>query len=123
VLIVWAPVAAQIKAGGLRALANVTPMRIEELPELPTVAEAGYKDFGAVDGWCGLLAPAKTPKATVSQIAGWFTTAMQVPDVRAKLVVQGLYPVGMCGADFGAFIRKQYDEYGRAIREANRKAQ
>jgi hypothetical protein len=41
----------------------------------------------------------------------------------AKLAVQGLYPVGICGADFGALIRKQYDEYGRVIREANIKAE
>ena len=59
----------------------------------------------------------------VSQLVGWFTAALQVPEVKAKLAVQGLYPVGKCGADFGAFIRKQYDDYGRAIREANIKPQ
>ena len=46
-----------------------------------------------------------------------------MPEVKAKLAVQGLYPVGICGADFGAFVRKQYDNYGRAIREANIKPQ
>jgi hypothetical protein len=46
-----------------------------------------------------------------------------LPEVKAKLVVQGLYPVGICGADFGAFFRKQYDDYGRAIREANIKVE
>ena len=54
---------------------------------------------------------------------GWFTAALQVPEVKAKLVVQGLYPVWTCGADFGAFLRKQYDDYGRAIREANIKVE
>ena len=73
--------------------------------------------------WIGLVAPAKTAKERVSQLAGWFTTTMQVPEVKAKLAIQGLYPVGMCGADFGAFVRKQYDDYGRAIREANIKAE
>jgi len=48
---------------------------------------------------------------------------LQVPEVKAKLAMQGLYPVGMCGADFGAFLRKQYDDYGRAIRESNIKAE
>ena len=48
---------------------------------------------------------------------------MKVPEVKAKLAVQGLYPVGICGTDFGALIRKQYDEYGRVIREANIKAE
>jgi tripartite-type tricarboxylate transporter receptor subunit TctC len=46
-----------------------------------------------------------------------------VPEVKAKLAVQELYPVGKCGADFGAFVRKQYDDYGRAVREANIKPQ
>jgi hypothetical protein len=45
---------------------------------------------------------------------------MQVPEVKSKLVVQGLYPVGTCGADFAAYIRERYDDYGRIIREAIR---
>ena len=96
--------------------------RRRALPDVPTVAETGFKDY-AVDVWFGLFAPAKTPKETVSQLAGWFTAALKVPEIKAKLVVQGLYPVGMCGADFGALLRRQYDEFGRVIREANIKAE
>jgi tripartite-type tricarboxylate transporter receptor subunit TctC len=48
---------------------------------------------------------------------------LQVSRVNAKLAVQGLFPVAMCGADFAAHIRKQYGEYGRAIRAANIKAE
>src|SRR5262249_30266901 len=66
---------------------------------------------------------AKTPKETISDLAGWFTAAMQVPDVRAKLSAIGLFPTEMCGADFAAFIRRQYVEYGRVIREVHFKAQ
>jgi tripartite-type tricarboxylate transporter receptor subunit TctC len=114
--------AEQLKAGKLRALAVATQTRSEALPDMPTIAESGYKDSEA-DLWYGLAAPAKTPKETVSQLAGWFTAALQVPDVKMKLAVQGLYPVGTCGADFGAFLRKQYDESGRVIRESNIKAE
>lgn len=114
-------VAEQLKVGALRALAIASRTRAESLAEVPTIAESGYKDFEA-EGWYGLVAPAGTPKEAVSQLVGWFSAALQVPEVKTKLAVQGLYPVGMCGADFGAFIRKQYDEYGRAIREANIKA-
>jgi tripartite-type tricarboxylate transporter receptor subunit TctC len=89
---------------------------------VPTVAESGYKDY-EVDFWFGVAAPAKTPKEVVSQLAGWFTAAMRAPEVRAKLEVQGYLPVGLCGADFRALLRKQYDEYGRVIREANIKAE
>jgi tripartite-type tricarboxylate transporter receptor subunit TctC len=121
VLADYAVVAEQLNAGKLRALATTTRTRIEPLPEVPTVAESGYTGY-EVDVWLGLVAPAKTAKERVSQLAGWFTATMQVPEVKAKLVVQGLYPVGICGSEFGAFLRKQNDELGRAIREANIKA-
>ena len=118
----YANVAEQINAGKLRALAAATQKRIEALPNVPTVAESGFKDF-ELDNWFGVVAPARTPRETVSQFAAWFTAAMQVPDVRAKLAVQGLYPVGACGADYAALLRKQYDSYGRAVREASIKAE
>jgi tripartite-type tricarboxylate transporter receptor subunit TctC len=115
-------VAEQLNAGKLRALATGSRTRIELLPDVPTVAEAGYQDYD-VDLWNGLVAPAKTPKETVSQLAGWFTAAMQTPEVKSKLVDQGFLPVGMCGSDFAAFLRKQYDDFSRIIREANIKAE
>lgn len=48
---------------------------------------------------------------------------MQVSEIKAKLAVQGLYPVGTCGANFADLLRKQNEEFGRAIREANIKAE
>jgi tripartite-type tricarboxylate transporter receptor subunit TctC len=118
----YSDVTAHLKAGELRGLAVATRTRIESLPDVPTVAESGYKDY-EVEVWYGLFAPAKTPKETISQIAGWFTAALQVPEVKTKLVVQGLYPMGTCGAEFGAFLRKQYNEFGRVIRESKMKAE
>jgi tripartite-type tricarboxylate transporter receptor subunit TctC len=107
-----------IKAGKLRALATTMPARIEQLPDVPTVAESGYKDFVA-EFFVGLIAPAKTPKETVAQIGAMFTAAMQPPDIKAKLAALGLFPNGTCGADFAAILRNDYEEYGRIIREAN----
>lgn len=110
-------VAEQLKDGRLRALATASRARIEPLPDVPTVAETGYKNYETeVRLW--LFAPAKTPREAVSQLARWFTAAMQAPEVKAKLVAQGLYPVGMCGAEFSDYFRKQYLEYGRVIRES-----
>ena len=118
----YATVSEQLNAGKLRALATGSRTRIEPLPELPTFAESGYKDY-EVENWFGVVAPAKTPKETISQLIGWYTAALGISEVKSKLAVQGLFPVAMCGADFVAHIRKQYDEYGRAIREANIKAE
>jgi tripartite-type tricarboxylate transporter receptor subunit TctC len=114
----YPPVAEQLKSGKLRALATTSRTRIESLPEVPTVSESVYKDFEA-DNWFGLYVPAKTPRQSVSQLSGWFTAALEVPEVKAKLVGLGLFPVGMCGADFSAFVHKKYEEYGHAIRELN----
>jgi tripartite-type tricarboxylate transporter receptor subunit TctC len=121
-LTTYSTVAEQLKAGKLHALATTSATRIEAMPNVPTVDESGYKGF-ALNIWYGLVAPTKTPKETISQLAGWFTAAMQVPEVKARLAVQGLYPEPMCGADFDALIRKQYEEYGRVIRESNIKAE
>lgn len=112
----------QLKAGKLRALATLARTRIELLPEVPTVAESGYRDY-ELDYWFGAVAPAKTPKEKISQFANWFTAALKASEFRAKLAPLGLLPVGMCGADFAALLRKQYDEFGLVIRETNIKAE
>jgi tripartite-type tricarboxylate transporter receptor subunit TctC len=118
----YAVVAEQIRAGKLRAIATASSERIESLPDVPTVAESGYSDY-ALDVSYGLFVPAKTPKETITQLTVLFVAALQAPETKRKLVAQGLFPIGKCGADFGALVRKQYDEYGRVIRGANIKAE
>lgn len=118
----YSNVAQQLKAGTLRAIVAGKRSRMEPLMDLPTVAEQGFKDYD-VDAWFGVLAPAKTPKDAVAQLAQWFTAAMQVPEAKEKLAAQGLYPVAACGADFTAHLRRQFDDYGRVIREANIKGE
>jgi len=121
VFISYSAVAEQVKASKLRALAIATPARIEALPDVPTIAEAGYKVES--DLWDGVVAPAKTPKETIAEITGWFTSALQDRETKQKLVAQGLFSAVTCGADFGALIHKQYDEYGRVVHESNIKAE
>jgi hypothetical protein len=55
----------------------------------------------------------------ISQLAGLFTTAMQAPEVKSRLVAEQLHPVEICGADASVLLRKQYDDIGRVIRDAN----
>jgi tripartite-type tricarboxylate transporter receptor subunit TctC len=110
--------AAHLKAGTLRALAVASPTRIEAPPDVPTVAEFGYKEY-EVNIWSGMVAPPRTPSSTIARLTSWFIAALQMPDVREKLVVQGFYPIGTCGVEFGTLLRKQYDDYERIIREAS----
>jgi tripartite-type tricarboxylate transporter receptor subunit TctC len=113
----YSEVSEQIASGKLRALATTSLARIDPLPEIPTVAESGYTGF-EVAVWFGAVAPAKTPNDAVSQLASWFGTALQDPEVKPKLVRIGLYPAGKCGADFAKHIREQFDEYAHVIRDA-----
>jgi tripartite-type tricarboxylate transporter receptor subunit TctC len=118
----YANVAEHLKTGRLRAVAATTPKRIEELPDLPTVAESGFPGY-EVPAWFGAFAPAGTPKEAVSELAGWIKAAIHVPEVKSKLVAQGLYPSELCGADFATYLRNQFDDFGRIIREANIQAE
>jgi tripartite-type tricarboxylate transporter receptor subunit TctC len=117
VLAEYAPLSEHLKAGSLRALAVTTTARAPSLPDVPTIAES-YPGF-EVDFWWGLFAPAHTPGAIVSQLAQWFGAAMQEPALKTKLNELGFFPTGLCGQDFTALLRKQYDDYGRVIRGAN----
>jgi len=118
----YAVVSEQIKGDMLRPLAVATLRRVDPLPDVPTFDESGFKGL-EVDNWFGVIAPAGTARETVNELAGWFAAALKVPEVKAKLALQGLYPVGLCGAEFAEFARKRYDEYGEAIRATGLKAQ
>jgi len=120
VLAEYAPLSEHLKAGTLRPLAVTSTARVPSLPDVPTIAES-YPGF-EVDFWWGLFAPAHTPQALISQLADWFTAAMQTPEIETKLHELGFFPAGICGQDFAALLRKQYEDYGRVIRGANIRA-
>jgi len=108
----------QLQTGKLRALATTSANRIAPLPDVPTVAELGYQDVVA-DFFGGVATPAKTPNEKLMKLIGWFSAAIEDPAVKGKFAALGFFPGGPCGAAFGAMLRKDYDEYGRVIREAN----
>jgi tripartite-type tricarboxylate transporter receptor subunit TctC len=112
----------QLSAGTVRALATGSRTRIERLPQVPTVSEAGYQGYEA-DNWFGLMAPSKTPRDVISQLSEWAKAAIEAPEVKTKLISLALYPDGTCGADFATHLRKEYESYGRLIREINMKVQ
>lgn len=108
----------QLQTGKLRALVTTSPRRIGPLPDVPTAVELGYKDVAA-DFFGGVVAPAKTPKEKVERLIGWFRAGINDPTVNAKFKALGFFAGGACGADFGALIRSDYDDYGRIIRQAH----
>jgi tripartite-type tricarboxylate transporter receptor subunit TctC len=118
---VWADyptVVSHLHSGTLRGLVTTSRTRDEMLPGVPTLGETGVSKYEA-EIFYGIVAPAKTPPDMLKSLSGWFSNALKAPDMKPKLAKQGLLPVGRCGAEFGAYMRKQVDEYSRVIREAN----
>jgi tripartite-type tricarboxylate transporter receptor subunit TctC len=108
--------APQIKAGKLRALAVTGARRSEVFPDLPTIGEfyAGYE----MTIWLGLFAPAGTPEPVLGRLREEIGKAIASPDVKEKLErAGGLQPFVTSPADFSALIRRDYDKYGKLVRE------
>ena len=107
-----------LQAGKLRALVAGSRERIERLPDVPTVSEAGFGDFD-MEVWYALMAPARASPPILSQTADWFAKAVTLPETRSRLAIQGMNAAGMCGAPAVAHLRRLYEDYGRLISEAN----
>jgi len=118
VIVNYQDVVEHLKAGKLRALATTLRTRLEDSPDVPTVAESGFSDF-ETETWVGLVAPPKTPQATAARLASLTVAALQAAEVRTKLLAVGLSPEGLCGAGFADYLQKQHDEYARVIRASN----
>jgi len=89
VLFTGAPaVIGHVKSGQLRALAVSSPKRLDALPDLPTVAQSGYKDFEA-DQWYGVVAPAGTPREVISKLNVQINAALNTPELKARLSAEG----------------------------------
>ena len=111
----------QVKAGKLRALAVGAPTRIDALPDVPTLAEAGYPGANLTSTF-GIFAPAGTPAAIVERLNAEFNKALAAPDVRAKLAVADNVPTGGSAISFARQIAQESEANARVIRQAGIKA-
>ncbi len=110
-----------IKSGKLRALAITSAKRGDDLPQVPTVAESGYKGFEAVT-WFGLLGPAKMPAPLLASLSTELNKALNSPDLRKKLEDQGLDVTPSNPDQFGKLIRADITKWGRVVKESGAKA-
>ncbi|SHH42710.1 Bug family tripartite tricarboxylate transporter substrate binding protein [Pollutimonas bauzanensis] len=106
-----------IKAGKLRVLAVATPERLALLPDVPTMAEAGVKDFNAY-AWQGLVGPAGMPEDAVDRLNADLQAALKSEDVQARITGMGVEPMPMSASAFKAYADKQREEWGGVIKAA-----
>lgn len=109
-----------IKSGKMRALAVTSAKRSADLPNVPTVAEAGYKGFEAVT-WFGIAAPAGVSKDAVSKLNTAFNKALETPDVRKKLTEQGADVLGGTPEQFATLVRDETGRWAKVVKESGAK--
>ena len=112
----------QIKNGKVRALATTGLRRDRLLPDVPTVAESGYPGFEATN-WYAYVVPAKTPAAVVTRLNQALIKTLTNPDVVAALHKQGLDPSPGTPAELAAFMQREYDTWGKVVKQAGIKAE
>lgn len=110
-----------VKSGQLRALAVSSPQRLEALPDLPTVAESGYKDFEA-DQWYGVVAPAGTPRDIVARLNSQINLALASPELKTRLVSEGAIPTPATPEAFGQLIVREIARWKPVIQGGRVKA-
>jgi tripartite-type tricarboxylate transporter receptor subunit TctC len=109
----------QIKAGKLRALAVLDAERHALLPEVPSIAEAGYPEL-VVSTWFGILMPAQTPIAIVQKVNADIMTIVQSKEIVDKFVAMGVNPVKPnTAAQFASFLNADIARWGKVIRDGN----
>lgn len=113
---------AQIKAGKLRPLAVTSAARSSSLPDVPTVAESGYKDFD-VSTWYGLFAPVGTPAAVVTTLNTEVNKLLANPEVKAAIQAQGAEPVAMKVDQFSNLLKADYAKWKGIVQASGAKVE
>ena len=109
------PVLQHIKSGRLKLLGVSSAKRSPQLPDVPTVSEAGVPGYESIT-WFGLLAPAKTPKTIVARLNEALVKVVHAPEMKSQLEIQGYDPVGSSAAEFTAFIRAESEKYAKVVK-------
>ncbi len=109
-----------IRAGKLRALAVTGERRSPQLPDVPTMIEAGFPGYSAYV-WLGLLAPKGTPTAIVERLNREVLAALDTPEVKGYMANASIEALGSTPAEFGTFFRAERDNWARVIKESGAK--
>lgn len=109
------------KGGRLRVLGAMTEKRHPFIPEVATFIEQGHKEF-VMGNWTGIVAPAKTPPATVRKISDEVTRIIRSPEISKRLTEQGVDPLGGTPEEFGKRISAEVARFGAAVKASGARA-
>ena len=111
-----------VREGRLRALAVTSPRRWASVPDLPTMIEAGYRDFDAT-AWFGLMTPAGTPQPIIDKIHQETVRILARPEIRKRFDEIGMAVIGNTPAEFAAVIAAETPQWAKVIKDAGVKAE
>lgn len=109
-----------IKNGKVRPIAVTSAERVDDLPQVPTVAESGYKGFESVT-WFGFVGPAGVPQPVVAKLNAEINKALQSPELKKRLGDQGATVLGGSPEQFGALIKNDIARWAPIIKESGAK--
>jgi tripartite-type tricarboxylate transporter receptor subunit TctC len=104
-----------LKTARLRPLGVTTTTRIEALPDVPTIAEAGVPGYESVQ-WFGMLVPAGTPRPIIDRLHQELTRALRAPDMKERLTSLGLNGVGSTPEEFAAYMKSETEKWAKVIK-------
>ena len=116
----YLPLLGHIQDGKLRAIANTNATRIDALPNVPVMKEAGMDDF-VVSAWFGVWAPAKTPKEVVTKLNETILKIISAPQVKKSLQAQGIDPVAGSPEDLRKLNQAELARWAKAVEQAGAK--
>ena len=106
-----------MKSGRLKALGVSTATRSPQMPEVPTIAEAGVPGYEALV-WIGMLAPAGTPHEIIAKLNGEIAKLMRADEVKKLIAPTGMEPDPDTPAQFSAYLKGDYDKWGKVVRDS-----
>jgi len=106
------------KSGKLRALAVTGEKRLSSLPDVPTVAEAGVTGYKSI-GWVGLAAPAGTPRAIIDKLNEQVQLILNTSEMKKQIAEISLEITGSSVAGVNAFVRSEWDDYAKFVKDSN----
>jgi tripartite-type tricarboxylate transporter receptor subunit TctC len=109
-----------VKSGRIRALAVSTAQRVSVVPDVPTMIEAGIRDFD-YSTWYGIVVPAGTPQAVIARLHGELAKILATADVKEKFNAQGVDPASTPPQEFKAYLKSEVDKWAKVVKASGMK--